>query len=63
MIGLVCPRVECLLFVLYRVLLAEEVSGRDSATRRMRRKTAKFPTGKTFSSCLPEESTIPEASS
>jgi hypothetical protein len=26
-----------------RVLLAEEVAGRDAATRRMRRKTAAFP--------------------
>jgi DNA replication protein DnaC len=33
-----------------RVLLSEEVTGRNSATRRMRRKTANFPTGKTFSS-------------
>lgn len=44
-----------------RVLLGEEVTGRDSATRRMRRKTANFPTGKTFSSWRPEESSIPEA--
>ena len=44
-----------------RVLLAEEVTGRDAATRRMRRKTAAFPTGKTFSSWQPEESSIPEA--
>jgi DNA replication protein DnaC len=44
-----------------RVLLAEEVTGRDSATRRMRRKTANFPTGKTFSSWRTEESSIPEA--
>ena len=35
-----------------RVLLAEEVTGRDAATRRMRRKAAGFPSGKTFSSCL-----------
>lgn len=46
---------------LLRVLLAEEVTGRNSATRRMRRKTANFPTGKTFSSWLPEESSISEA--
>ena len=39
-----------------RVLLAEEVTGRDAATRRMRRKTAGFPSGKTFSSWRPEES-------
>jgi DNA replication protein DnaC len=44
-----------------RVLLAEEVTGRDAATRRMRRKTAAFPSGKTFSSWRPEESSIPEA--
>nr|WP_311766736.1 ATP-binding protein [Streptomyces rhizosphaericus] len=43
-----------------RVLLHEEVIGRDAATRRMRRKTANFPTGKTFSSWRPEESSIPE---
>ena len=42
-----------------RVLLAEEVTGRDAATRRMRRKTAGFPAGKTFSSWRPEESCIP----
>ena len=41
-----------------RVLLAEEVVGRDAATRRMRRKQASFPTGKTFSSWRPEESSI-----
>ena len=44
-----------------RVLLAEEVTGRDAATRRMRRKTAGFPSGKTFSSWRPEESSIPAA--
>ena len=44
-----------------RVLLAEEVTGRDAATRRMRRKSAAFPSGKTFSSWRPEESSIPEA--
>lgn len=44
-----------------RVLLAEEVSGRDAATRRMRRKTAAFPTGKTLASWRPQESSIPEA--
>jgi DNA replication protein DnaC len=44
-----------------RVLLAEEVAGRDAATRRMRRKTAGFPSGKTFSSWRAEESPIPEA--
>ena len=44
-----------------RVLLAEEVTGRDAATRRMRRKTAAFPTGKTLASWRPEESSIPQA--
>jgi DNA replication protein DnaC len=44
-----------------RVLLNEEVIGRDAATRRMRRKQAAFPTGKTFSSWRAEESCIPEA--
>jgi DNA replication protein DnaC len=44
-----------------RVLLKEEVVGRDAATRRMRRKSANFPTGKTFSSWRSEESSIPQA--
>lgn len=44
-----------------RVLVGEEVTGRDAATRRMRRKTANFPTGKTFSSWRAEESSISEA--
>jgi DNA replication protein DnaC len=44
-----------------RVLLHEEVVGRDAATRRMRRKQASFPTGKTFSSWRAEDSSIPEA--
>jgi DNA replication protein DnaC len=44
-----------------RVLLSEEVIGRDAATRRMRRKQAAFPTGKTFSSWRAEESSIPQA--
>lgn len=44
-----------------RVLLDEEATGRASATRRQRRKTANFPTGKTFSTWQPEESSIPEA--
>ncbi|MFE9322457.1 hypothetical protein ACFYOW_15925 [Nocardia sp. NPDC006982] len=43
------------------MLLNEEVSGRNSATRRQRRKRANFPTGKAFSSWLPEESAISEA--
>lgn len=42
-----------------RVLLAEEVTGRDGATRRMRRKTANFPSGKTLASWAPEQSSIP----
>lgn len=44
-----------------RVLLSEEVTGRDAATRRMRRKQASFPTGKTFSGWRAEDSSIPEA--
>jgi DNA replication protein DnaC len=44
-----------------RVLIGEEVVGRDAATRRMRRRVAAFPTGKTLASWLPEESSIPEA--
>jgi DNA replication protein DnaC len=44
-----------------RVLLHEEAVGRDNATRRTRRKTANFPTGKTLGSWRPEESSIPEA--
>lgn len=42
-----------------RVLLAEEVIGRDNATRRMRRKSANFPAGKTFATWHPDESSIP----
>jgi DNA replication protein DnaC len=42
-----------------RVLISEEVTGRDGATRRMRRRTANFPAGKTLSSWRPEESSIP----
>jgi DNA replication protein DnaC len=42
-----------------RILLAE---GGHRPRRRMRRKTAGFPGGKTFSSWRPEESSIPEAS-
>jgi len=41
------------------VLIAEEVIGRDAATRRMRRKTANFPSGKTFATWQPTDSTIP----
>jgi len=43
-----------------RVLLAEEVTGRDAATRRTRRKTANFPAGKTFTTWQPARSSIPE---
>jgi DNA replication protein DnaC len=43
-----------------RVLINEEVAGRDAATRAMRRKTAAFPTGKTLASWRPDESSIPE---
>jgi DNA replication protein DnaC len=42
-----------------RVLIAEEVIGRDAATRAMRRKTANFPSGKTFATWRPAESSIP----
>ncbi len=42
-----------------KVLLAEEVAGRDDATRRNRRRAAGFPTGKTFDSWLPDRSSIP----
>ncbi len=44
-----------------RVLLAEEVSGRDTATRRSRRKSANLPNGKTFDSWKSELSSIPQA--
>ena len=44
-----------------RVLLTEEVTGRDAATRRVRRKTANFPAGKTFATWQPTRSSIPEA--
>jgi DNA replication protein DnaC len=42
-----------------RVLMAEEVRGRDAATRSIRRRAAGFPSGKTFEGWLPERSTIP----
>jgi DNA replication protein DnaC len=42
-----------------RVLINEEVIGRDAATRRMRRKTANFPSGKTFATWRPADSSIP----
>jgi DNA replication protein DnaC len=43
-----------------RVLLVEEVAGRDSATRRMRRRAAGFPSGKTLESWRAGDSSIPE---
>jgi DNA replication protein DnaC len=42
-----------------RVLIAEEIAGRDVATRTTRRKAAGFPTGKTFESWHAETSSIP----
>jgi DNA replication protein DnaC len=42
-----------------RVLLVEEIAGRDAATRRQRRKAAGFPAGKTFESWRGEDSSIP----
>lgn len=42
-----------------RVLLVEEVAGRDAATRRQRRKSAGFPTGKTFDTWRETDSSIP----
>ncbi len=43
-----------------RVLINEEVIGRDAATRRARTKTANFPAGKTFQTWRPDESSIPQ---
>lgn len=43
-----------------RLLIAEEVIGRGAATRRLRRHSANFPTGKTLASWRAEDSTIPE---
>jgi DNA replication protein DnaC len=42
-----------------RVLFLEEIAGRDLATRRMRRRAAGFPAGKTFASWRDEDSRIP----
>lgn len=42
-----------------RVLLSEEIAGRDAATRRQRRKAAGFPAGKTFESWRDDDSSIP----
>ena len=44
-----------------RVLLAEEVRGRDEATRATRRRTAGLPAGKTFASWREADSSIPTA--
>jgi DNA replication protein DnaC len=44
-----------------RVLLAEEVAGRDAATTKNRRKRARLPTGKTFDSWKQDKSSIPTA--
>ncbi|MET9915189.1 hypothetical protein ABZZ74_52665 [Streptomyces sp. NPDC006476] len=40
-----------------RLLISEEVTGRDAATRRLRRHSANFPTGKTLGSWRAEDST------
>lgn len=42
-----------------RVLLAEEVAGRDRATRAARRRAAGLPAGKTFETWSEEKSSIP----
>jgi len=42
-----------------RILLTEEIRGRDDATRRMRRKAAGLPAGKTFESWREGDSSIP----
>lgn len=42
-----------------RVLLTEEITGRDAATRRTRRKHAGLPAGKTFESWRATDSSIP----
>lgn len=41
-----------------RVLITEEIRGRDDATRRMRRKAAGLPAGKTFDSWRQADSSI-----
>jgi DNA replication protein DnaC len=43
-----------------RVLIVEEVAGRDIATKRMRRRAAGFPSGKTFDSWRETDSSIPQ---
>jgi len=42
-----------------RVLLAEEVAGRDLASKRIRTAAAGFPSGKTLESWRPDDSDIP----
>ncbi|MEV6409825.1 hypothetical protein AB0M58_44195 [Streptomyces bobili] len=42
-----------------RLLIAEDVTGHDAATRRLRQHSANFPTGKTLASWRAEDSTIP----
>jgi DNA replication protein DnaC len=42
-----------------RILLEEEIRGRDDATRRMRRRAAGLPAGKTFDSWRETDSSIP----
>ena len=42
-----------------RVLLTEEIPGRDEATKAMRRKAAGLPAGKTFNSWREHDSSIP----
>lgn len=44
-----------------RVLMVEEIRGRDEATRRARRKAAGLPAGKTFDSWREQDSSIPPA--
>jgi len=44
-----------------RVLISEEIRGRDDATRRMRRKAAGLPAGKTFESWREQDSSIQPA--
>lgn len=44
-----------------RVLLADEIAGRDAATRRQRAKAAGFPSGKTFESWRSGDSSISAA--
>lgn len=44
-----------------RVLMVEEIRGRDDATRRARRKAAALPAGKSFDSWREQDSSIPPA--